>query len=724
MDSPRKKIKTSPSQIDAVPQSPATDVVIQVPASSPIVDQSSSSNHKGISSPSTNGNGKQLKNTHSSDDEVKAYDVNPKESSGALAANGRQLHSMRKAEFPSQQKMHNQAHTTAPLPARSSSQTSNTSAPFSPGAYPASASPGIQQMRQHVQTFQYNPAVGSNQVQNAQYTHSAQTMQNPYPQVGYPSTQFPQQFYPGRAPTSTAPYQQQPLPANSASMAEQYSAGRSRPLLVQRGSAQTQYQAPPGHYPPLQHNPHSAYPMQQIPYQQGYPAANPYMHQQQQRPQAPPVDPSAIMKLSEVFPHLPDAILRKAIIQARGNVDDAQALIADDRVTIDLTENSAPQSQAIYGVPQVYSPHGMGGMPPQPQRHLPTSTKREVKAPNLSIREKQALRTARTYPGQYTYQNPYVMQQQQHPYAHPQQLRQHQQQQHLYHLQHQQQLLQHQQWRSQQIPKRSTVPAPAYEAPKLRTRVAKKGPKIDIGSDESEDDAVVELDSEGQDETDLDSDDDQDADAVVGVHLDFDRVALESRVLYYLNSVETAKELADLAACTEDTAEFIISSRPFSDLEAVKNLDQLPEGKRPSRTRKTVGTKVVEVSIESMEGYEAIDNLVERCEDYGKTVKEAMNQWGIDVDLADDKDGALDVVTIDAEKAASKSSDTLYLKDQPALLPEGMLLKDYQLWVTGNHVMETSDVHRFGVNWLHLMYQKKLSGILADEVGHPQYECL
>lgn len=243
---------------------------------------------------------------------------------------------------------------------------------------------------------------------------------------------------------------------------------------------------------------------------------------------------------------------------------------------------------------------------------------------------------------------------------------------------------QQQQFRQQQQ-KRPNVPIPVYEAPKLRTRVPKKGPKIDIGSgDESEDDAAVELDSEGQEETDDgDSDDEQEGNVEVGVYLDFDRVALESRVLHYLNTVDTAKELSDLAACTEDIASFVIEKRPFQDLETVRQLDQLPEGKRPSRTRKTIGTKVVEISIESMEGYEAIDSLVERCEDYGKKVKEAMNQWGIDIDKADDKDGAIDVVTIDAEKAAAKTSEILYLKDQPTLLPEGMLLKDYQLYLIG-----------------------------------------
>lgn len=681
MDSPRKKVKTSPL-IDAIPQSPASSAHIQVPASSPINENGASASHNGFSSPSMNGNGKRAGSAvaPSSDDEVKPYDIARTEFQSAPNATGRMPASMRKAGFPSQQKMLDKLQASAPIPTRPPSQASNSSAAHSPAAYTNSASPGVQQMRQHAQMYQYSPVTTSVQMRPPQYAYPGPA--NPYSQQGHPPPQSAQQFYDGK-PHQVAPQQySQQQPAGQIrrdSMADQYSAGRSRPRLVQHNSAASQYQAQPGNYPPMSNNHNQQY-APQMSYQQPYLSQHPYMNQQQQqRPQAQQVSPAAIAKLSEVFPHLPDAILKKAIIQARGNVDDAQALIADDRVTIDLTESNAPQSQAIYAMPHGYSQNTIGGgMPHQTQRQLPASTKREVKAPNLSIREKQALRTAQTYPGQYPYQNPYAMQHPQHPNLHQQQ-HHHQQQQDLYRLQQQQQMYQQQQYRQQQFQKRPNVPVPVYEAPKLRTRVAKKGPKIDIGSDESEDDAAVEIDSEGHDESEVDSDDDQDVDAEVGVYLDFDRVALESRVLHYLNTVATAKELADLAACTEDIASFIIASRPFPDLVTVSNLDQLPPGKRPSRTRKTVGTKVVEISIDSMEGYEAIDSLVARCEDYGKTVKEAMNQWGIDVDKVDDKDGALDVVTIDADKAASKASDILYLKDQPTLLPEGMLLKDYQL---------------------------------------------
>ncbi|CCG81019.1 Helicase SWR1 [Taphrina deformans PYCC 5710] len=325
-------------------------------------------------------------------------------------------------------------------------------------------------------------------------------------------------------------------------------------------------------------------------------------------------------------------------------------------------------------------------------RALPASTKRNIKAPNLSIREKQALRTAQTYPGQYQPQNQSQAQNYNNPYMIDIQ-------QQMYRAQYQQRLQQQNNRQAHHVIRPQTV-VPVYEAPKLRTRAAKKGPKIDIGSDESEDDAAIELESEGQDDTEAESDDESDKKGQSVQYLNFDRLALESRVLHYINEVSGAKELADLASCTVEIANFIISHRPFVTLDQIKDLDIAPDGKRPSRNRKTVGLKLVETSTEAMEGYEAIDSLVAKCEEYGRLVKDAIAQWGVDVDFAADQDGALDVVKI--ESTAAKASDIAYLTDQPVLLPDAVRLKDYQI---------------FGVNWLHLMYQKELSGILADEMG-------
>lgn len=686
MENGRKRVKTDAdppvSHQATIPESPIRRDNIQVPASSPTLPQEAASRDE--VKPTTNANGKR---PGSASAPVTDYDTQSqkvkKTTNGANASqivpsvpNG----AIRKAGFPSQQRLQTKVQQSAIPPQRTGSQTSNSPSPmpYSPHAPTPTngASSSAQQMRQHVQAYQYNPnSPQPQQVRSPQgYPQSMQGMQY----QGYPQGQSAQQFYgPPNGQYQMTAQQMQQYHIQQAQMAAQFSPGQ-RPLqrLVQRPDGRqspgtTQYQSQPQQYSPYQAGPGQGYP-QNMARPGTYGGSNPYQrpgHSAQQQP-AIHIDPAALAKVSEVFPHLPDAIIRKALLQARGNADDAQALLADDKVRLDMSDNQAPPQQ-IYQVPHGYHPNMNGGMQ-QPQRHLPVSTKREIKAPNLSVREKQALRTAQTYPGQFQpqqqqgYPNPYIYQQQ-----HQQQRHQQQQQQQL------QMLRMPQYQRTQQQRPAAHIPA-VYEPPKLRTRAAKKGPKIEMGSDESEDDAVVELDSEGQDESEGDSEDD-DQEAPVAVYLDFDRVALESRVLHYLNTVATAKEFADLASCTEETATFVMQSRPFSDLDTVRALDQLPEGKRPSRGRKTVGTKVVDMSIDAMEGYEAIDSLVDRCTEYGVAVREAIAEWGIDVNKADDKDGAIDIVKIDAEAAASKAATISYLKDQPTLLPETVRLKDYQL---------------------------------------------
>lgn len=672
MNSPRKKVKLDSAQLNnnaTLPGSPGSRPEIQVPASSPFSHQAKRSDTHGQRSGTIDLTESNLV-AGSSDDDATSRQPVPAYNHNSAARD--------QTESPA---------ARSPFPQRPPQQHRNAKQPIHNISAPHTATQ-VEMMRQHAQAFQYQPnsqhAAAMNHAAHNGFNHKngAQGYQG---YQGQPSAQAPQIFY--QTDNKQIQHQYSPSPNShyGPSMADQYSAGRPRQQSVQRGPA------PIGQY--HGHAVHNMNGPQQFVQHHG-PAYN--IDYGQQRNHQNTAEPAAMSKLSEVFPHLPDAILRRALIQARGNVADAQALIADDRVTIDLTgSGDPPQPRSMYGAPQQAYPNAMNQ-----SRGFPLSTKREVKAPTMSIREKQALRTAQTYVGhpqsqqQFQYQNPYAQ-------THQQRLHQIQQQQY-HHYQQQQQWNNQNRYQLHQNRKtREPIPVQAYEAPKLRTRVAKKGPKIEIGSDESDDDVAVELDSEGPDEDDKDSEDEED-DADVGVYLDFDRVALESRVLHYINTVTTAKELADLASCTEDVAQFIMQNRPFQDLNTIRELDQAPEGKRPSRTRKTLGTKVVDVSIDAMEGYEAIDSLVARCDEYGLAVKNAIAQWGIQIEDGEGTDGALGTVKIDADLAEKSSAEILYLADRPTLLPKEMSLKDYQL---------------FGVNWLHLMYQKKLSGILADEMG-------
>jgi SWI/SNF-related matrix-associated actin-dependent regulator of chromatin subfamily A containing DEAD/H box 1 len=101
-------------------------------------------------------------------------------------------------------------------------------------------------------------------------------------------------------------------------------------------------------------------------------------------------------------------------------------------------------------------------------------------------------------------------------------------------------------------------------------------------------------------------------------------------------------------------------------------------------------------------GYGTVDSVLDNCERLGESLKAIVSSWDSSSDntpAAEGADGALSIV---APKASAISSSKDYLTAQPALLSDNIKLKDYQIT---------------GVSWLRLLYRKKLSCILADEMG-------
>ena len=115
-----------------------------------------------------------------------------------------------------------------------------------------------------------------------------------------------------------------------------------------------------------------------------------------------------------------------------------------------------------------------------------------------------------------------------------------------------------------------------------------------------------------------------------------------------------------------------------------------------------------------MEGYADVDRILEKCENTGAKLRAAIAAWttpksdkgkgaayreGL-IALADEvqEDGALSLRS-HASFDVDKKNQFL---GQPSLLANSVTLKEYQL---------------LGVNWLNLLYNKKLSCILADEMG-------
>ncbi|MCJ1402585.1 hypothetical protein MMC11_005805 [Xylographa trunciseda] len=231
-----------------------------------------------------------------------------------------------------------------------------------------------------------------------------------------------------------------------------------------------------------------------------------------------------------------------------------------------------------------------------------------------------------------------------------------------------------------------------------------------------------------------------DTDSGVGSEEHGDPV-LDSNLLAFFNTC-SVQDLADIAAISEGLAELLLASKPFRNLDEVREVSDKPTAANPKKrgyTKRPIGEKIVDTCQTVWAGYEAVDELVKECESLGKPLAEEMRKWGIDV--FGSKNGELELVDfadINAEKKTKRS--TMYdsgigtpasgssaavsgdedldghlllsseirgrvkpaFFPQPTILASGVTLKDYQV---------------VGINWLSLLYEKKLSCILADDMG-------
>lgn len=130
-----------------------------------------------------------------------------------------------------------------------------------------------------------------------------------------------------------------------------------------------------------------------------------------------------------------------------------------------------------------------------------------------------------------------------------------------------------------------------------------------------------------------------------------------------------------------------------------------------------VSFKLFEQYTEIMEGYVQIDACLNKCAKIAKDVSDTLAVWR-EAGMANDsvvgtpRSDGLNDVKVDVKKVSellrketdSGKKDILkrYIQTQPAILKEGTVLKDYQL---------------LGINWLNLLFSKRIGCILADEMG-------
>lgn len=211
-----------------------------------------------------------------------------------------------------------------------------------------------------------------------------------------------------------------------------------------------------------------------------------------------------------------------------------------------------------------------------------------------------------------------------------------------------------------------------------------------------------------------------------------DTSELEEGLLEFINSCSAA-ELADLSHQSPDVAAAIIAARPFRSLGQVRavSVDAPPVSQRGKQktTRKLTSDKVVDICLEMWTGYQAVDELVSRCEKLGERITTEMKKWGFNI-FGIAKGGELELTSLDDAQSDSSSlrdsgigtpSSTTADEDddadvkiieprrgktqllkKPGIMAEDIELKDYQV---------------LGLNWLNLLWSKKLSCILADDMG-------
>ena len=187
-----------------------------------------------------------------------------------------------------------------------------------------------------------------------------------------------------------------------------------------------------------------------------------------------------------------------------------------------------------------------------------------------------------------------------------------------------------------------------------------------------------------------------DSDSGLGTDLDS---GIDHRVLKFFNTCSVA-DLVDLAGVTEEIASVLLSQKPFVSLDEIRKLSSDVPGQQKNQrrtARKPFADKIVAKCLDMLTGYEAIDELVKRCDELARPVKEDMKGWGVDV-FGATTEGELEIVSFERDISPRDSAigtpNSIALSDeegvlrktrmpalfpQPLIMAEGIQLKDYQV---------------------------------------------
>lgn len=189
-----------------------------------------------------------------------------------------------------------------------------------------------------------------------------------------------------------------------------------------------------------------------------------------------------------------------------------------------------------------------------------------------------------------------------------------------------------------------------------------------------------------------------DLDSDSGVETSFDS-DLDQRVLNFFNTC-AIPDLVDLAGTTQEIASVLLSQKPFASLDDIRQISSDVPGRANTKrkmARKPFGDKIVEKCLNMWTGYEAIDELVKRCEELAVPVKEDMKSWGVnvfgaategefemvsferDISPRDSAIGTPNSIAVSDEEGDVKKTRRHAFFPQPSLMAKEIQLKDYQV---------------------------------------------
>jgi SWI/SNF-related matrix-associated actin-dependent regulator 1 of chromatin subfamily A len=204
----------------------------------------------------------------------------------------------------------------------------------------------------------------------------------------------------------------------------------------------------------------------------------------------------------------------------------------------------------------------------------------------------------------------------------------------------------------------------------------------------------------------------------------------DGELLDFFNNC-TVEGMVDLSGHKAEDIRLIFEHRPFISLEKVEKLhvdSRKPDsGKKARKPKITLGERLVDAARAMWNAYTTIDEVVKKCEERGRPMVNGMARWGINI-FGASTDGEIAATSLDdsdtgsnrdsgyqspntvgsdsdregLRKVADRASGKRKLLKKPAIMNDSVELKDYQV---------------VGLNWLNLLWQNQISGILADDMG-------